>query len=175
MNPSPPSPSPFDHHHKLHGGNWTVRGPNKTKSSPPTGRRARDARWKRQLPTTSTEPRHTATNMKTGTLLFLAGLALVSQAAGAVEKCGSGNPEPEAFEAAARLRDAQRAEGDGLLYRRDGEGLLITTYVHVVEDTQHAGFVTDEMISDQVGATQAHTHAWPHTGKEKGKEKARRG
>lgn len=113
--------------------------------------------------------------MKPGTLFFLAGLALMPQAARAVEKCGSGDPEPEALEAAARLRDAQRAEGDGLLYRRDGEGLLITTYVHVVEDTQHAGFVTDVMISDQVRATQAHTRARSHTGREKGKEKSRRG
>lgn len=94
--------------------------------------------------------------MKFGTLL--AGLAIVSQAA-AREKCGSSVPEPEALEAAAGLRDAQRAEG--VLQRRDGEGLLITTYVHVVEDTRNAGFVTDGMINDQVRArpTQDHDHA----------------
>lgn len=97
--------------------------------------------------------------MKFGTLFLanLAGLAaLVSQAAAAHEKCGSGDPEPEALEAAARLRDAQRAEG--ALRRRDGEGLLITTYVHVVEDTKNAGFVTDGMITDQVRAMHAYTH-----------------
>lgn len=89
--------------------------------------------------------------MKFGTLLAnFVGLALVSQAA-AREKCGSSDPDPEALEAAARLRDAQRAEG--ALRRRDGEGLLITTYVHVVEDTKNAGFVTDGMITDQVRAT----------------------
>lgn len=105
--------------------------------------------------------------MKPGTLLLLAGLALVPQAARAVEKCGSGNPDPEALEAAARLRDAQRAEGGGALrHGRDGEGLLITTYVHVVEDTQHAGFVTDVMITDQVRTTQAHAHT--HAQREKG-------
>lgn len=95
--------------------------------------------------------------MKFGTLL-LAGLAIVSQAA-AREKCGSSEPEPEALEAAARLRDARRAEG-APLRRRDGEGLLITTYVHVVEDTRNAGFVTDGMITDQVrvGHTHLHTH-----------------
>lgn len=90
--------------------------------------------------------------MKLGTLLVnSACLAFVSQAA-ANEKCGSSEPEPEALQAAAKLRDAQRAEGTpsrAALQRRD-EGLLITTYVHVVEDQQHAGFVTDKMIDDQV-------------------------
>lgn len=90
--------------------------------------------------------------MKFRTLLAsYAGLALVSQAAVAYEKCGSSDPEAEALEAAAKLRDAQRAEGSAL-HRRDDvdEGLLITTYVHVVEDQQHAGFVTDGMVTDQV-------------------------
>lgn len=99
--------------------------------------------------------------MKFGTLFLanLAGLAFVSQAA-AHEKCGSSDPEPEALEAAARLRDAQRAEG--ALQRRDGEGLLITTYVHVVEDAKNAGFVTDGMITDQV----RQVLAWPQTRRE---------
>lgn len=96
--------------------------------------------------------------MKFGTLL--AGLAIVSQAA-AREKCGSSEPEPEALEAAAGLRDAQRAEG--ALRRRDGEGLIITTYVHVVEDTQNAGFVTDGMITDQVRARHTNIHSITHT------------
>lgn len=89
--------------------------------------------------------------MKFGTLLanVAGGLALVSQAEAARDKCGSSDPEPEALEAAARLRDAQRAEG-ALRRRDDGEGLLITTYVHVVEDTANAGFVTDGMITDQM-------------------------
>lgn len=95
--------------------------------------------------------------MKFGTL-FLAGLAIVLQAA-AREKCGSSEPEPEALEAAARLRDAQRAEG-APLRRRDGEGLLITTYVHVVEDTQTAGFVTDGMITDQVRPGYIHIYTY---------------
>lgn len=110
--------------------------------------------------------------MRLGTLLAnCAGLAPVfSQgvAAAAYDKCGSSYPasypEPEALEAAARLRDAQRAEGGVALRRRqdDGEeeeedGLLITTYVHVVEDQLRAGFVTDEMINDQVWAP-AHTY-----------------
>ncbi|KAJ0120080.1 metalloprotease mep1 [Diaporthe amygdali] len=90
--------------------------------------------------------------MKLGALLVnSACLAFVSQAA-ANEKCGSSEPEPEALQAAAKLRDAQRAEGTpsrAALQRRD-EGLLITTYVHVVEDQQHAGFVTDKMIDDQM-------------------------
>lgn len=99
--------------------------------------------------------------MKFGTLFAnLAGLALVSQAS-AREKCGSSYPEPEALEAAAGLRDAQRAEG--ILQRRDGEGLLIKTYVHVVEDTRNAGFVTDGMITDQVRARHTHIHTITHT------------
>lgn len=96
--------------------------------------------------------------MKFGTILAnCAGLALVSQSAVAYEKCGSSDPEPEALEAAARLRDAQRAEG-AVRRREDGEGLLITTYVHVVEDQAHTGFVTDGMITDQVRGT--HTYAF---------------
>ena len=92
--------------------------------------------------------------MKFGTTLlakyaYLVALVLQTTAA-AYEKCGSSDPEPEALEAAARLRDAQRAEGAALQRRRDEDGLLITTYVHVVEDQQHAGFVTDGMITDQV-------------------------
>lgn len=100
--------------------------------------------------------------MKFGTLLahVAGGLALVSQAAAARDKCGSSDPEPEALEAAARLRDAQRAEG-ALRRRDDGEGLLITTYVHVVEDTANAGFVTDGMITDQV--RQKVLGNFPHT------------
>lgn len=95
--------------------------------------------------------------MKFGTILAnCAGLVLVSQSAVAYEKCGSSDPEPEALEAAARLRDAQRAEG-AVRRRQDGEGLLITTYVHVVEDQAHAGFVTDAMITDQVRGTQIYT------------------
>lgn len=97
--------------------------------------------------------------MKFGTLLAnYAGLALVSRSAVAYEKCGSSDPEPEALEAAARLRDAQRAEG-AVRRREDGEGLLITTYVHVVEDQAHAGFVTDGMITDQVRARHPYTHS----------------
>jgi len=103
--------------------------------------------------------------MKFRTLLAnCAGLALVSQAAFAHEKCGSSDPEPEALEAAARLRDAQRAEGSVLRRRDEGEeGLLITTYVHVVEDQQHAGFVTDVMITDQVWAHITHTYTDTYT------------
>lgn len=106
--------------------------------------------------------------MKLGTLLAnCAGLALgLSPAvAAAYEKCGSSYPEPEALEAAARLRDAQRAEGGVALRRQEGgggggeeDGLLITTYVHVVEDQLRAGFVTDEMVNDQVRWSSTHIH-----------------
>lgn len=80
----------------------------------------------------------------------IAGLAMVSLAT-AQEKCGSEEPAPEAYKAAVGLRAAQRAEGisAGFLGKRE-EGLLITTYLHVVEDEAHRGFVTDTMINDQV-------------------------
>ncbi|KAF6829291.1 metalloprotease 1 [Colletotrichum plurivorum] len=77
-------------------------------------------------------------------------LAIVSRVA-AQEKCGANIPEPEAVEAAWNLRAAHRAEGfsAGFLSKR-AEGLLIPTYLHVVEDAAHAGFVTDKMIDDQM-------------------------
>lgn len=69
----------------------------------------------------------------------------------AQEKCGSGQPGPEAYEAAVALRAAQRAEGlSPLFLHKRAEGLLVSTYLHVVEDEAHRGFVTDTMISDQV-------------------------
>ncbi|TQN63956.1 Extracellular metalloprotease, partial [Colletotrichum shisoi] len=79
-----------------------------------------------------------------------AGLAMVSLAT-AQEKCGSEEPAPEAYKAAVALRAAQRAEGipAGLLSKRE-EGLLITTYLHVVEDKVHRRFITDTVINDQM-------------------------
>jgi hypothetical protein len=106
--------------------------------------------------------------MKFGTLFAnFASLALVSQAAVASQKCGSTDPVPEALEAAAKLRDAQRTEGAGPRRDVNEEGLLITTYVHVVEDQQHAGFVTDKMIADQIRIPtppHKHKHSSAHTG-----------
>ncbi|KAF9873292.1 metalloprotease mep1 [Colletotrichum karsti] len=77
------------------------------------------------------------------------GLAVVSQVA-AQEQCGSNFPEPEAVEAASALRAAQRSQGfpSNFLGKR-ADGLLITTYLHVVEDEAHAGFVTEQMIDNQ--------------------------
>ncbi|KAL3299882.1 metalloprotease 1 [Colletotrichum asianum] len=60
----------------------------------------------------------------------------------AQEECGSNFPEPEAIQAASSLRSAHRAEGfsSSFLGKR-AEGLLIPTYLHVVEDEAHAGFM----------------------------------
>ncbi|KAK2007129.1 metalloprotease 1, partial [Colletotrichum eremochloae] len=69
----------------------------------------------------------------------------------AQERCGSENPDLEAYRAAVSLRAAQRAEGvSGQFLARRAEGLLITTYLHVIEDEEHRGFVTDKMIDDQM-------------------------
>lgn len=114
--------------------------------------------------------------MKFGTLLAnLAGLVVFVSPAAAGDKCGSSYPEPEALEAATRLRDAQRAEGALRRRRDDGEGLLITTYVHVVEDTQHAGFVTDVMITDQVRPESGISRTRTHTHRERERKRERRG
>ncbi|KXH34201.1 metalloprotease 1 [Colletotrichum nymphaeae SA-01] len=83
-------------------------------------------------------------------LMRCAGLATASLVL-AQEKCGSEQPGPEAYGAAVALRAAQRAEGlsASFLHKRT-EGLLVSTYLHVVEDEAHRGFVTDTMISDQM-------------------------
>ncbi|GKT65753.1 metalloprotease 1 [Colletotrichum tofieldiae] len=79
-----------------------------------------------------------------------AGLAMASLAA-AQEKCGNEEPGPEAYQAAVGLRAAQRAEGlSASFLSKRTDGLLITTYLHVVEDEAHRGFVMDKMIDDQV-------------------------
>ncbi|KAF4916971.1 Extracellular metalloprotease [Colletotrichum viniferum] len=56
----------------------------------------------------------------------------------AQERCGSNFPEPEAVQAASSLRSAHRSEGfsSSFLGKR-AEGLLIPTYLHVVEDEAH--------------------------------------
>ncbi|CAI0647960.1 unnamed protein product [Colletotrichum noveboracense] len=71
-----------------------------------------------------------------GDSIALANIARVT----AQEKCGSNFPEPEAVQAASSLRSAHRAEGfsSSFLGKR-AEGLLIPTYLHVVEDEAHAG------------------------------------
>lgn len=94
--------------------------------------------------------------MKLNTALTsLVRLAVVARVA-AQEKCGANIPEPEAVEAAWNLRAAHRAEGfsAGFLSKR-AEGLLVPTYLHVVEDAAHAGFITGKMIDDQVCPIQA--------------------
>ncbi|KAK1976343.1 metalloprotease 1 [Colletotrichum cereale] len=90
--------------------------------------------------------------MRLGSLLAnaAAGLATASLAA-AQEKYGSEDPAPEAYRAAVGLRAAQRAEGlSARFLAKRAEGLLVTTYLHVVEDEAHRGFVTDRMIDDQM-------------------------
>lgn len=68
-------------------------------------------------------------------------------------RCGSEAPEPEALSAGRNLQHLQRREDPDISYhalsKRD-EGLLIPTYLHVVESEDKAGFVTDVMIDAQV-------------------------
>ncbi|KAK1580732.1 uncharacterized protein LY79DRAFT_691847 [Colletotrichum navitas] len=73
-----------------------------------------------------------------------AGLAMTQ------EKYGSEEPGAEAYQTAVSLRTAQRAEGLSTQFlAKRAEGLLIMTYLHVVEDAAHRRFVTDKIIDDQ--------------------------
>ncbi|WDK22799.1 metalloprotease 1 [Colletotrichum graminicola] len=90
--------------------------------------------------------------MKFSSLLANAAAVLeMASLAMAQEKCGSEEPGAEAYQAAVSLRAVQRAEGlSAYVLAKRAKGLLIMTYLHVVEDEAHRGFVTDKMIDDQM-------------------------
>ncbi|KAK1624599.1 metalloprotease 1 [Colletotrichum phormii] len=84
---------------------------------------------------------------------FLTRCACMATASPAMAQaeCGSEQPGPEVYEAAVTLRAAQSAdELSSLFLNKRAEGLLVSTYLHVVEDEAHRGFVTDTMINDQM-------------------------
>ncbi|RSM18329.1 hypothetical protein CDV31_002848 [Fusarium ambrosium] len=71
----------------------------------------------------------------------------------AQHQCGSVRPAREAVKAARSMRAAQRAEASNdqpSTLERRAEGLIISTYLHVVESEAQAGFVTDQMLADQM-------------------------
>ncbi|KAF4460336.1 metalloprotease 1 [Fusarium albosuccineum] len=82
--------------------------------------------------------------------LFAAALAGQVAAQG---QCGSARPASEAVKAARAMRSAQRAEESNekrSIVSKRAEGLIIPTYLHVVESEEQAGFVTDKMLDDQM-------------------------
>ncbi|EFQ34649.1 metalloprotease MEP1 [Colletotrichum graminicola M1.001] len=79
--------------------------------------------------------------MKFSSLLANAAAVLeMASLAMAQEKCGSEEPGAEAYQAAVSLRAVQRAEGlSAYVLAKRAKGLLIMTYLHVVEDEAHRG------------------------------------
>lgn len=68
------------------------------------------------------------------------------------EQCDSYSPPEEALEAARHLQEGEHlSQSQSASQRRSrSEGLIIPTYLHVVESEELAGFVTDKMLNDQV-------------------------
>jgi formate-dependent phosphoribosylglycinamide formyltransferase (GAR transformylase) len=67
--------------------------------------------------------------------------------------CGSTNPPEEALEAAQSLGIGKRdisTHSRSSAYRQREKGIVIPTYLHVIESKKKAGTVTDKMINDQV-------------------------
>lgn len=65
-------------------------------------------------------------------------------------QCGSEKPAPEALVAARRLHAEHEAAQNAGLSKRADDGLVISTYLHVVETQAEAGYVTYAMLEDQV-------------------------
>ncbi|KAJ4122815.1 hypothetical protein NW768_010260 [Fusarium equiseti] len=67
--------------------------------------------------------------------------------------CGSSSPPQEALEAAQSVdmgkRDISIEDGSSK-HRQQKKGLVISTYLHVIESKKKAGTVTDKMINDQM-------------------------
>lgn len=96
--------------------------------------------------------------MKPSYLFPLIGIPVAS-AAIASDFCGSSEPPPEALDVARGFQTARRAraeDGSSSAGVNRTETLVISTYVHVVETEEDAGFVTDQMLEDQVCAQCLH-------------------
>lgn len=81
--------------------------------------------------------------------------SLANQALGQGQ-CDSTEPETEAIRATHDMRTAQPAEqstGKRSSLSCRAEGLRISTYLHVVESEDKAGFVTGKMLEGQVSST----------------------
>ena len=62
-----------------------------------------------------------------------------------LQSCGAGEPSPKLRELARTMRDAPASAK-----RADNAGLVIPTYLHVVESAEREGTVTAKMLEDQV-------------------------
>lgn len=84
--------------------------------------------------------------------LSLALLSLLAPGMQAKSGCGSIESPPEVLEAAKGI-DLTGPPADLAIRRRayrHEEGLVIPTYLHVVEGTDAVGYVTEDMIAAQV-------------------------
>ena len=70
---------------------------------------------------------------------------IISATLGASQSCGVGEPSPKLRELARTMRDAPASAK-----RADNAGLIIPTYLHVVESAERQGTVTAKMLGDQV-------------------------
>lgn len=84
--------------------------------------------------------------------LFIAILSLSSVVAHS-DWCGSVDPPPEVVDVSRTMQAATHAKKRHLphnYYSKRIETMLITTYVHIIETEELAGYVTDKMLHDQV-------------------------
>ncbi|RSL49190.1 hypothetical protein CEP54_012575 [Fusarium duplospermum] len=76
-----------------------------------------------------------------------------------LQPCGSGNPPDETLEAARSLTKRHAStESRSATSQHVSKGIVVPTYLHVIESKKKAGLVTDEMLHDQVSPSCLHTH-----------------
>jgi hypothetical protein len=96
---------------------------------------------------------HYANLVMRSLLVFLAGFAEAAYGQSAYKQCGSELADPASLEVSKKLRNTQRVESSDLGSQSTHlrtDGLLIPTYLHVIESQDKAGFVTDGMLDAQV-------------------------